>query len=451
MEKETPALPIDLYRTVIGLMALVYFWGLQQEWSLYTAPDGYLDHLMVRKIFWFTGLSLYQPWMPEGLLYILFLSGWLASLGIFLGWRPRLCAGWAWLIATSHFRWNFPVGYLDDSSVLLGLFWCTWLPTGQTLVWWKRPWDWKAWRNQCVPGGVCRVFVVNLTLSYWVTGFTKLASSFWLQGVALYVALQLNISRTQGWWGISSLPALKVLNYGAMLMECGLPLFFLLKPGNKLRLLGFMAACGLHLGIILSIGVNYANFGWILAWAIVLREDLAIYFGLARSNLLCAGRWATRYVAVVVACIALAMTEGVPGLGEAYGLGFALQWSLGMSQEYHLFDWVDRFNFVVQDRSTFDGKPLANAYPPGLRGLLLQSYLLDMRWMRIPRGELGQWQRSLRERLELALARRLGNGEVRLSYHVTRLTLDNLDTHRWWDMEIDFFQLKDGKVIPLRS
>ena len=450
MERETPALPIDAYRTVIGLLALIYFWGLNGEWALYTAPDGYLDHQMVRKIFWFTGLSLYQPWMPQGFLYLLFLTGWLATLGVFLGWRPRACAGWAWLIATSHFRWNFPLGYLDDSAVILGLFWCALLPTGHTLLWWKRPWDWSRWRNQCVPGGVCRVFVFNLTLSYWVTGFSKLASSYWLKGLALYVALQLNISRTHGWWGISALPALKVLNYGALVLECGLPLVFLLRPGHKLRLIGLLGACGLHLGIIATIGVNYANLCWLLCWLIALREDLALYFGWARSTVLVATRWATRYAAVVVACIALAMSEGVPGLGDAYGLGFALQWSLGMSQEYHLFDWIDRFNFVVEDRSTLDGKPLAHAYPPGMRGLLLQSYLLDMRWMRLPRGEVGQWQRSLRERLELQLAKRLQNGEVILSSHVTRITLDNLDMHRWWDLEIDAFRLKDGKVSPLR-
>ena len=209
MERETPALPIDAYRTVIGLLALIYFWGLNGEWALYTAPDGYLDHLMVRKIFWFTGLSLYQLWMPQWFLYLLFLSGWLATLGVFLGWRPRVCAGWAWLIATSHFRWNFPVGYLDDSAMIQGLFWCALLPTGTTLVWWRRPWDWTRWAQQSIPGGVCRVFVCNLTLSYWVTGFSKLGSAYWLKGVALYVALQLNLSRTHGWWGVSSLPVLK--------------------------------------------------------------------------------------------------------------------------------------------------------------------------------------------------------------------------------------------------
>ena len=81
MERETPAIPVDLYRTLIGLMAMVYFFGLHQEWSLYTIRDGYLDHDLIRSIFWFTHIGLYQPWMSDGFLYLIFSSGWLATLG----------------------------------------------------------------------------------------------------------------------------------------------------------------------------------------------------------------------------------------------------------------------------------------------------------------------------------------------------------------------------------
>jgi len=447
VEKETPALPVDIYRTLIGLLALVYFAGLHQEWSLYTARDGYLDHDLIREIFWFTRLTLYQPWLPERLHYLFFLSGWLACLGVVLGWRPRVCAFWAWLVGTSHMRWNFPVCYLDDNSMLMGLFWCALLPTGTTLVWWRWPWDWRAWRQSLVLGGVCRVFVANLALAYWVTGLTKLTCSYWRDGIALYCALQLNICQTQGWWGLGSIPVLKFFNYSAVVVECALPLAFLLRPGHVLRLLALVLAIGLHGGIMLTIGVRYANSCWILSWLVVLREDLAVAWGWARSQAVRATRLATRYAVVVVSCIALSMSEGVPGLGDAYGLGFALQWSLGLSQEYHLFDWIDRFNFVVREKSTLDGQPLSRPYPPGLRGFLLQSYLLDMRWMRLPRGQVGQWQRSLKERLALQLARRVQKGEVVLASEVTRVTPDNLNMQRWWEIEVDRFSVFQGKVM----
>lgn len=446
MEKETPALPIDIYRTAIGLTAFLYFFSLHSEWNDFTAAGGYLDHALIRDIFWFTRISLYQPWMPDGLKYLLFLSAWAATAGLGLGWRPRLCAFWAWLVFTSHFRWNFPVAYLNDSSLLLGLFWCILLPCGTTLTWWRRPWDWAAWRQRVVPGGVCRVFVANLTVAYWVTGFSKLGTAYWTKGIALFCALQLNICRTQGQWGLEWLPLLKPLSYAAIVVECGLPLVFLLRVGHPLRLVGFGLALGLHGGIMLTIGIAVANLCWILSWLIVLREDLALWAGWARSQVKHALRLSTRYAIVCVSCIALAMSEGVPGLGDAYAVGFALQWSLGLSQEYHLFDWIDRFNFVVQDQSTLDGRPLPRPFPPGLRGFLLESYLLDMRWMRLPRGQMGQWQRSIKDRLARHLAQRVGNGEVLVSCKVTRITPDNLDLHRWWTIEVDRFMVRDGQV-----
>lgn len=447
MEKETPALPIDIYRTAVGLLALLYFAGLNSEWNTFTAADGYLDHALIQDIFWFTRISLYQPWLPDGLKYLLFLSGWLASVGVFLGWRPRVCAFWAWLVATSHFRWNFPVAYLNDSSILLGLFWCMLLPTGSTLIWWRRPWEWPVWRSSVVPGGVCRVFVANLTVAYWVTGFSKLGTDYWTKGIALYTALQLNVCRTQGQWGLEWVPLLKPLNYAAIVVECGLPLVFLLRVGHPLRLVGFILALGLHGGIMLTIGIATANCCWILSWLIVLREDLALWAGWARSRVVLALRASTKYAMVCVTFIALAMSEGVPGLGDAYALGFALQWSLGLSQEYHLFDWIDRFNFVVHDQSTLNDQPLPRPFPPGIRGFLLESYLLDMRWMRLPRGQMGQWQRAIKERLARHLAARVGDGEVVVSCKVTRATPDNLDLHRWWTIEVDRFQANQGKVV----
>lgn len=445
-ESQSAAIPIDIYRTLVGLMAIVYFYGLQQEWSTYTAWDGYLDHELIRHIFWFTRIGLYQPWMGDWGRYLLFLSGWACCFGIFLGWRPRLCAFWAWLIATSHLRWNFPVAYLNDSSVIMALFWCSLLPTGTTLVWWKRPWNWSHWRQQSVGDGVCKVFIANLALAYWVTGLTKLTSSYWIDGIALYCALQLNICRSQGWWGPETLPWLMPFNYGAHFLECALPLVFFLRVGHPLRWLGFAMACALHGGIILTIGIEYANACWILSWLFVLRVEIAEKLGLIVTQGLQALRLATGYAAVAISCIALSMSEGVPGMGKAYGVGFALQWSLGLSQEYHLFDWIDRYNYIIRDRSTFRDAPLEGAYPQGLRGFLLQSYLYDMRWMRLPRGQVGEWQRSLKRRIAQRLAQRLEDGPVVLVSDVTRITPTNLELKKWWSQEPARFEVRNHQV-----
>jgi hypothetical protein len=445
MERSTPALPIDLYRLLIGILAFLHFASWNQEWALYSAPDGYLDHAVVAKIFWFAQLSLYQPWMGDSGRYLLFLSGWLACLLMVLGLRPRVSAGWAWAVATSHFRWNFPIGYLDDSSILLGLFWCTLLPSGNCLSWrGLRP----DWRSASLAGGVPKVLVCNLALAYWVTGLTKLKSAFWLKGVALYCILQLNLARTHGMWALSTLPWLKPLNYLAIVVESSLPLVFFLPVGHWGRWLGLLLAVGLHLGIIFSIGVDFANLCWILAWLIVLREDFGRLWGWVGELAQTAWSKSTRYAVVVVSCIALSMSEGVPGLKEAYGLGFALQWSLGMSQEYHLFDWVEKFNFVVYNQTRVNGQLRETSpLPVGIRGFLFQSYLLDMRWMRLPRGQQGEWQRSLRQRWARQLARQVGDGDILVEAEVTRPGPDNLDLKRRWKIEMLRFQARKGQVV----
>jgi hypothetical protein len=446
-EAQTPALPLDLYRCLVGLLALGYFGWLHSEWALYSSPEGYLDHEKIRKIFWFTRINLYQPWMGDWGRYALFLSGWAACLGVFTGWNSRRCAFWAWLVGTCHLRWNFPVANLNDTSVLFPLFWCALLPTGKTLQLWRGRQDWQAWTQTVVPGGVAKVFVVNLALAYWVTGLSKWTSMYWKKGIALYCALQLNVARTQGMWGVEYLPFLQLMNYAALLVECSLPLVFFLRVNHPLRWIGFVLALGLHGGIMLTIGIEYANALWILSWLIVLREDIAERLGWLRSQLLVGMRAATRYAATVVLIIALSMSEGVPGLGDAYGLGFALQWSLGLSQEYHLFDWIDRFNYVVRHRATLDGKPVESPFPPGLRGFLLMSYLYDMRWMRLPRGEMGEWQRSIKQRLAARSAARLQNGNYVLEGEVTRITPDNLDLHRWSQVTMLECRFENGKVV----
>jgi hypothetical protein len=45
-----------------------------------------------------------------------------------LGWRTRVCAAIALVVAASTYRWNFIVMYLDDAVVHLMLFWLLLLP-----------------------------------------------------------------------------------------------------------------------------------------------------------------------------------------------------------------------------------------------------------------------------------------------------------------------------------
>jgi hypothetical protein len=119
-----------------------------------------------------------------------------------------------------------------------------------------------------------------------------------------------------------------------------------------------------------------------------------------------------------------------------------------MSQEYHLFDWVEKFNFVVYNQTRVNGQLRETSpLPVGIRGFLFQSYLLDMRWMRLPRGQQGEWQRSLRQRWARQLARQVGDGDILVEAEVTRPGPDNLDLKRRWKIEMLRFQARKGQVV----
>ena len=98
---------------------------------------------------------------------------------------------------------------------------------GRTLI--LREWlvergaAWRRWKCERVPGTATRCFLWNLALIYLVAGLWKWASPMWRDGIALYAVLKLPISLTPEFWGPEHLSLLKVLNYGALILEPRFP------------------------------------------------------------------------------------------------------------------------------------------------------------------------------------------------------------------------------------
>ena len=44
------ALPLDLFRVLVGVLTLAYFWRAWREASLFSGPDGLLDHALQRRL-----------------------------------------------------------------------------------------------------------------------------------------------------------------------------------------------------------------------------------------------------------------------------------------------------------------------------------------------------------------------------------------------------------------
>ena len=94
---------------------------------------------------------------------------------------------------------------------------------------------------------------------------------------------------------------------------------------------------------------------------------------------------------VFLLVLSLAVARGTPVLGILYQPAYAFLWVVGIAQEYHLFDWIDKMNYHVTYRvstqrpdGTTQSLDPTSLFPQSLRAILLQAYVYNVRWMRVP-------------------------------------------------------------------
>src|SRR6185503_2205361 len=121
--RPVPALPIDVFRILVGLLSTVYFVHLALQTGDISSPDGLIDHSLTRNIFWYTKMGLFQPGISANELRAIFSLAAAASLALAAGWRPKLMAALMFVVAVSAYRWNFLVIYVDDAIMHLAIFW----------------------------------------------------------------------------------------------------------------------------------------------------------------------------------------------------------------------------------------------------------------------------------------------------------------------------------------
>src|SRR5690606_26596298 len=64
LDRDVPALPVDVFRVLVGLLAATHFVRLLVEYPRISAPEGLIDHALTLDIWWFTRLGLFQPGIP---------------------------------------------------------------------------------------------------------------------------------------------------------------------------------------------------------------------------------------------------------------------------------------------------------------------------------------------------------------------------------------------------
>lgn len=479
--RPVPAIPVDVVRIFAGALGFVWFAQILYESGDFANPNGLIDHRLVQDLIWYTRLGLFQPGISLAVLQLVFVGACALCVLVVVGYRPRLSAALLYLIAVSTFRWNFLVVYIDDAIMHLVFFWLILLPTGSTLTLggWRhsRQAPWAQWKTQWVPGVAVRCFIVNVSLVYVVAGLWKWTSPMWREGTALYVALQMPISRAPDLWQPDLLPVLMLASFATLVLEPLIPAIFVLPTNHPLKWALLVAAVGFHVGIIVTMQIPYANAALVGALVLGFREEImrALTRGVpvpappaTMRRVGVSGTVAIGFVAVLAASMigetsvspwrSPTHVEPVPGtarttveerLGErqdgrkgfeqsGHNPLYAPLWAMGIAQSYRLFDWVDDRNWDIRHevRVWLDGKartePANELFPGSTHNILLQSYMHGITW-----GRVDGWRaHELRASLMTRYARRYCDNErtrgtVEVYALFRRITKETSETRRW--------------------
>ena len=462
----TDAMPIDLFRIFVGLLSCAYFSRTFLEAPTFSSPHGLIDHRLVRKTLWYTRVNFFPPGVGLTFFRVLYPLATMGSLLLAAGIGAKPVSAFLYATAVSTYRWNFPVTYVDDALMHLILLWMVLLPIGHTLTlpeWLsEREAAVERWKEEQVPGAAVRCLLANLALVYIVAGLWKWTSPLWRQGLAVYAILKTAVSRTPDLWRPDHVPTLSAANHMALVLEPLFPAAFVLPANHPLKWSLGAAMVGFHAGIIATLKIPFANIACIAASVIVFGDEIMARLRGHSEDRPSSGsskgefELPEKLALLLVASLALAMLSEAMRPYWRYGTPpvvrenkqlanrtpsvsqnpfYGVLWFAGLAQSYRLFDWVDHYNYHItyevmerrEDGTThrLDDKTL---FPRTIRNVLLQSYLYDATWMKVPRQHLSDLQQSLFERYACRYCSRNGDtGHVEVFADVQRTTAENLD------------------------
>jgi hypothetical protein len=432
-----PALPLDLFRVLVGVLCASYFVRTYREVADFGDPDGLIDQTFMRRALPFTRLTLLPARTLARTLRLLYVGGCVASTLLALGVETRPMAALLYLLAVSTYRRNFLVTGVDDAIVHLALFWMIVLPVGHTLtvadLWtYANAQDARnAWRTVVVPGFGVRCLLLNLALVYATAGLWKLTSPLWRSGSALRVVLSMPVA-----YGVSArLVAwppcwLRLSTYFVLLVEPLGALLFMQHPRSSSMWILAALLIALHVGIIATVRVAIANLALIAAIVSFALAAIVPDAGVMHRGV--SGISVTDWVPLgVVICLTGqvlfdACTVAITRSDRVLNPFCVPLWGVGLAQSYRLLDWIDERNYdVAYDIVERQAKhpdvtiPPAAMFPRTMRHVLLQSYLFGNIWMKLNPPELTALRASILARYAARYARRrsLTNERVEVVVH----------------------------------
>ena len=481
------ALPLDMARVLLGGVLFFYFLDALRHARDFSDPDGLIDHRLSIRLLPPTRLGLFQPGMPGWLFRAVYLAACIASLLVVVGWHPRAAAGFMFVVAVSKYRWNVLVAYLDDAMMHTLCLWLVLLPVGRTLV---LP-DLLAggpavreWMSATVPGLAPRAFLANMALVYLVAGLYKFTSPMWRDGSAMHAALRMPIARAPAFWTHRYGTLLRLVTHASLVAEPLFALIFVLPAGSLAKWPLVAGAVVFHLGIALTLKIPYSNTAMLGPLALAFGPEI-MHGALGvpplpeagPAGLTPSGVAAVTLVALLVITLAWDIAATRTRLSERYtprgwtNPAHALLWALGIFQSYRLFDWVDARNYHVRFEvsrhpgvdgragvagtasragGTGAGRPVdpGEIFPPSMRHLLLQSYLIGNIWLKLSPERLEAVRRSLLVRHARRYARAHPDaGTIDVVAVVQRVTGDNLDLARGERRPLMRFTCRGGEAV----
>lgn len=459
----TYALPLDLFRIGVGLLSLIYFIRTIYESKYFLRQDGFLNHELVQKIFWYTWQPLFNPQMSPLSINVILSVGVILSLCLIIGLRTRLSSFFLYFLVVCIYRYQFLVFFVDDVIMHLLLFWCMILPTGHTLnlvSWFKNKKIMDDWKKAKTDSFALNLFLYNIALIYFIAGVSKFSSKLWLDGVALLAVLKLPL----GWFSQYPLEdyetLIKIGNYLALTMEPLFVLIVFLKPWNKFKMFLGIGICLFHLTILLTLDIPIANIGCLLLIPIIFRHEIMelLFHQVSKKENDQVRVIHHSHFAKVVALLMVVLLTGAMSCAltqeqwrsakrvtgknieaqvrdssaDSGGLmqtGFyAGLWAMGLAQGYRLLDWIDERNFYQKvtvredDGTSVKFFSRSNLVPIGMRGSLMMTYISDVTWMYVDPDHIENLRLDIRTRLSRFYCRSIKNKtSVEVWHTLTRI------------------------------
>ncbi len=189
---------------------------------------------------------------------ILLLVAIIFSVFLILGYRTRLASIISWILFISLQNRNPLVVYGVDDIMSIGLFWGMFLPWGMRFSIYSLRKGLKKQNNQVFTFATV-IFLLQISLLYFLNGAMKGQSMDWNQGNALLYILQDPYTRTKIGESLLKIPeALRVMSHGTIVLENIAPILLFLSP--ELRLLALVLLTFFHTGIAATMGLYLFSF-----------------------------------------------------------------------------------------------------------------------------------------------------------------------------------------------